>query len=78
MSHDTGCHESAAIWRELYSAAILETDNAQLRLKVDAAQAAIDARLQELNGHVSDPERSELVDASHGLNILRSERQRPT
>ena len=78
MSFNAGCHESAAFWRELYSAAILETDNTKLRLKVDGAQAAIDARLRELDDNVLDPERTELVDACYGLDILRRERQRAT
>jgi hypothetical protein len=36
-------------WERLYKEAVLETDDARLRERVDAAQAAIDARLYEFS-----------------------------
>jgi hypothetical protein len=36
-------------WDEVYEAAIVETDRSKLKLRIDAARAAIDRRLQEMS-----------------------------
>jgi hypothetical protein len=66
-------------WEELYRAAILETNDTLLGQRIDAAEAAIGARLNELalNGHASGEERCAIRDALNGLRVVRSERQRP-
>ena len=72
-----GTSKNGSEWRMLYTAAILETDNAKLMARVELAQTAITARLGELNGRDSSEELEELSDATHGLSILRQERQDP-
>jgi hypothetical protein len=59
-------------WDEAFEAALFETD----RWKVNAAQAAIDRRLQEMNAdHGGSPaERYAIQTAQAGLNVLRSTR----
>jgi len=59
-------------WQELYEAAILESDDAQLLERLPLVKAAIDARLQELqtdHGGTSE-ERQALSDALVGLSAL--------
>jgi hypothetical protein len=67
--------QKPAPWRQLYMAAILETDSEKLGHAIDAAQTAIDDRLREVGGNGEAQERGELYDACHGLSILRKERQ---
>lgn len=60
-------------WQELYEAAILETEDAELIQRLPAAKAAIDARLQELqtdHGGTSE-EQQALSAALVGLTVLR-------
>jgi hypothetical protein len=56
-------------WDEAFEVALFETD----RLKVNAAQAAIDRRLQEMNADHggSSAERYAIQTAQAGLNVLR-------
>ena len=64
-------------WQEPYEGAILETDNAKLQHRLPAAEAAVDARVQELQaGHRGTPEERQAIhDALTGLNVLRRELQ---
>jgi phage FluMu protein gp41 len=66
---------SKRLWRELYEAAVLETNLENMQANVQAAKAAIDARLQELQlDHGGTPEeRHAISDALAGLNLLRRE-----
>ena len=60
-------------WERLYTAAILETDRSKLKPRIDAAQAAIESRLREMNsdhGGVGD-ERLEIQNALASLETLR-------
>jgi len=63
-------------WEETYVAAILETDDAQLAGRILAADAKIQARLEELNlDHGGTPaEREALSAALRGLDLLKKER----
>jgi hypothetical protein len=63
-------------WQRSYEAAILETDHARLPKLIQAAQAAIDARLEELRTDHEGlaEERLALEDALAGLSVLRRER----
>jgi hypothetical protein len=63
------------IWIEPYQAALIETDGKKLPLRIQAAKAAIDSRLHELQqDHGGTPdERQAMTDALQGLNILRRE-----
>jgi hypothetical protein len=62
-------------WQRFYEAAILETNRTKLPRLIQSAQAAIDARLQQIqSNHHGDPEeRQALSDALTGLNVLRKE-----
>ena len=62
-------------WQRFYEAAILETNRSCLPRLIETAQAAIDARLQQLqsNHHASTNERQAIADALTGLEILRKE-----
>ena len=62
-------------WQRFYEEAMLETKNVQLPRVIRAAQAAIDARLEQL---VVDPqdssvERQAIADAQAGLRVLTRE-----
>ena len=62
-------------WQRHYEAAILETDRARLPQLIEAAHAAIDARIKELetnHGGTAD-EGQALADALSGLGVLRKE-----
>jgi hypothetical protein len=63
------------VWEALYEAAVLETDNETLPMRIQTAKAAIDARLQEIHlDHRGTPEeRQAIIDALNGLNALRGE-----
>jgi hypothetical protein len=65
------------VWEESYEAAILETDDKKLPNRLQAAKAAIDNRLHELQfDHGGTPEeRQAITDALGGLNVLRRELQ---
>jgi len=60
-------------WERLYTAVILETDRSKLKGRIDAAQAAIESRLKEMNsdhGNGGD-ERLEIQSALASLEALR-------
>ena len=63
-------------WQQYYEVASLETDPSRMPDVIKAAQAAIDARIEELlSDHESTPEeQAALADALAGLRLLRSER----
>lgn len=63
-------------WQRYYEAAILETDRLRLPKWVKSAQAAIDARIEELRSdHQSTAdEQAALADALAGLRLLRNGR----
>ncbi len=65
------------VWEESYEAAILETDDKKLPYRLQAAKAAIDNRLHELQfDHGGTPEeRQAITHALGGLNGLRRELQ---
>lgn len=60
-------------WERLYKAAILETDRSKLKSRIDAAQAAIDRRLQEMSADHGGTatERLEIETTRAGLDALR-------
>jgi len=62
-------------WQRFYEAAILETNHKRLPVLIESAQAAIDARMQQMraNGQNSESERNAIEDALAGLRILREE-----
>jgi hypothetical protein len=61
-------------WQETYQRAMLEIDRSKLPARIEAAQTAIDRRLQEINaGHDSVEERRAIQDAMAGLSVLRRE-----
>jgi hypothetical protein len=60
-------------WERLYTTAILETDRSKLKAHIDAAQAAIDRRLQEMNADHggSREERFAIGTTQAALDVLR-------
>jgi hypothetical protein len=60
-------------WERLYSAAVLESDRSKLKSRIEAAQAAIDHRLLEMDlDHAGSPaERSEIETTQAALDVLR-------
>jgi hypothetical protein len=61
-------------WAEMYQRAMLETDRSKLPGRIEAAQTAINRRIQEINaGHDSVDERRAIRDALASLNVLRRE-----
>jgi hypothetical protein len=67
-----GATMTTLAWQELYKAALLELRPEQLRLRIEAAEAAIRLRLQELqNGEDgSNDEHHAMADALRGLRTL--------
>jgi len=63
-------------WERAYIDAILETDDEKLTKRIDAAEAKLLARINELNNdHGGNPEELEaLVTAMGGLHKMRIER----
>jgi hypothetical protein len=63
------------VWVEPYQSALIEADDKKLPLRIQAAQAAIDSRLHELQqDHGGTPdERQAMADALQGLSVLRRE-----
>lgn len=60
-------------WERFYTAAILETDRSKLKARIDAAQAAIESRLQEMgadHGGTAE-ERLEIETAQASLEVMR-------
>ena len=66
------------VWEEVYKAAIVETDDRKLPNRIQAAKAAIDNRLHDLQmDHGRTPEERQAIrDALAGLIILRRELER--
>jgi hypothetical protein len=65
--------ENPYVWQEPYEAAMLETDLAKLKQRIQAAKSSIDDRLQELlmdHGGTAE-ERLDISDALAALNVLR-------
>jgi hypothetical protein len=61
-------------WAEMYQRAMLETDRSKLPGRIEAAQTAMNRRIQENNaGHDSADERRAIRDALAGLDVLRRE-----
>jgi hypothetical protein len=63
------------LWQELYEAAVVETNQKTLQARVQAAKAAIDARLRELqmdHGGTRE-EQQALRDAVAGVRVLERE-----
>ena len=60
-------------WERLYTAAILETDRSKLKARIDAAQAAIESRVRELNADHGGTarERLEIQTALASLEVMR-------
>jgi hypothetical protein len=44
--HPVNDESGSQIWKQLYEAAVLETDNAKLSAKINAAEAAIQKRYE--------------------------------
>jgi hypothetical protein len=62
-------------WEPAFTAVILEADRSKLKGRIDAAQAAIDRRLQELGAdHGGSPE--ERVEIANALASLQAFRKR--
>jgi hypothetical protein len=61
-------------WETLYRAAILETDESKVEERIEVAEFAMHARLQEfsLNHGGTLEENRAIADALNGLDILRS------
>jgi hypothetical protein len=63
-----------ANWRQLYTAAMLETDVGILDILIEDASRAIEARLYELKKSQKDKsERQEVVDAANALFALQAD-----
>lgn len=62
-------------WQTLYAAALFETDRTQLPKRIETAQAAVDARFQQLaqGFPLTQQEERALVDAQLALIVLRAE-----
>ena len=62
-------------WQELYAAALLETDWSKVEAKIQVAENGIRARVHEFSlNHGGTPEENQaIVDALHGLDVLRKE-----
>ncbi len=61
-------------WRDLYTVALLESDDAKLSERIAEAEWALVLRTQELSYAAGDhiEEESDLNDAKYSLNALRS------
>jgi len=62
-------------WHEVYKAAVLETDWSKMERKIQAAENGTGVRLHEFSlNHGGTPEENQaIMDALHGLDILRKE-----
>lgn len=62
-------------WQRFYQQAIVETDPKRLPRLIQSAQAAIDARLEQLRAQQdgSSGEREAISNALNGLRVLRDE-----
>jgi hypothetical protein len=68
------------VWEELYETAILETDDKKLPSCLEAAKAAINSRLEEIQADRNSPpeELHSIADALRGLKLLRLELEKRT
>ena len=64
---------SARDWRILFAAAMLEGDNTQLGLRIEKAEAAIQARLTDVAGSFSASEEADLYSARQNLQRLKAQ-----
>jgi hypothetical protein len=62
-------------WQELYRTALLETDWSKIEREIQAAEDGIRVRLHDFSlNHGGTPEENQaIVDALHGLDVLRKE-----
>jgi hypothetical protein len=62
-------------WEKLYKEAILEADWSKIEERIEAADSAISARLDEFSvNHGGTPQENQLIqDALNGLTVLRRE-----
>jgi hypothetical protein len=62
-------------WHEFYNTAVLETDWSQMDARIQVAEDAMKARLNEFSlNHGGTPEENQaIVDCLNKLNILRAE-----
>jgi hypothetical protein len=76
---ETTTMNPAYVWEESCEAATLETDDKKLPNLLQAAKAAIDTRLHQLQfDHGGSPEeRLAITDALAGLNVLRENCKHP-
>jgi predicted aspartyl protease len=68
------CARSAMDWRHLYQAALFETDRRNVPHRIDEAEKAILARVEELFVVASDHIEEDVIldDALYGLRALRT------
>jgi hypothetical protein len=68
--------DSKSNWQDLYRAAVLETDDWELNVRIRAAKDAIAARLQklDLDHYRALEERHQITEALSGISILEKER----
>jgi hypothetical protein len=57
-------------WQAEYAAAIVETDPAKLKSKIELAEVALFRRAKELSTPPDDPERLAMRDAASALRVL--------
>jgi hypothetical protein len=62
-------------WKELYRAAVLETDQTEMGNRVKAAEEAFDLHTSNGN-HLSGDERAAMDNAGSSLQVLKQERVR--
>jgi hypothetical protein len=62
-----------ADWRQLYTAAVLETDPTRLMMVITETEEAMEIRLRELSRE--DKERQEIANAATALALLKVERE---
>ena len=60
-------------WEPAFNTALMETDQSKRQERIDAAQSAINQRLQELNGQDAPKERRAIENAQLGLSLLQSQ-----
>jgi hypothetical protein len=74
MTTATSSHLSLGSWRELYTAALFETDRARIPARIADAEQAIVARARELfsAGNDTIEEDQALDDALYALRALQS------
>ena len=73
-AHATNSHRNSSIWRELYKAALFETDRQMVASRIQDAERAIIERARELFGSHQDTieEDQALDDALYALRALQN------